>query len=508
MRTEAMRRLGGVLLGAAALFGAVCGPGQVRADEESAQVGYAHLSGAIDRLRHRYLDRAIDDAHARGLDTLIVHIDTDGGEVSHAREMFKRVIDQSREGLRTIAYVDFRAISAGAMIAYAHKEVYVSQTASIGDIGVIFVNREGKIEYAPEKIETVVRALLVQAAEQHGWDRALLLKMTARNQELYRAILPDGETEYVIEDDLPDFLLAHPDLDPDDGRQLVLYRGEDRLLTLTGREALSMGMATGEADSIEALYATLGIDPEAVTDLSPHGAETAAWYLSTFAPVLAGLAFLFILFELKTPGVGWWALIAAALGALFLLSQYYLDMAENLEVLLLVAGIALIAVEVLTTAGGGAIGVAGGGLALLALVMLFLPNELDFDFGNPDFMDALHGALGQSFIALGIVAAGIVALIVVLPRTRLRWRFALAGAVTATSGGTVVERAQPLIGRRGHTPDGLHPSGTVMVGGEPHSARAEHGAYVAPGGVVEIVAVEFGGLLVRAPYEEESAARP
>ena len=181
----------------------------------------------------------------------------------------------------------------------------------------------------------------MQAAEQNGWDRALLLKMTARNQKLYRAILPGGETEFVIEDDLPDFLLAHPEFDADDKRQLVLYRGEDRLLTLTGREALSMGMATGEAESIEALYATLGIDPQGVTDLSPRGTETTAWFLSTFAPMLAGLAFLFILFELNTPGVGWWALIAGTLGGLFLLAQYYLDLAENVEVLLLIAGLAL-----------------------------------------------------------------------------------------------------------------------------------------------------------------------
>ena len=76
-------------------------------------------------------------------------------------------------------------------------------------------------------------------------DRALLLKMTARNQKLYRAILPGGETEFVIEDDLPDFLLAHPEFDADDERQLVLYRGEDRLLTLTGREALSMEWRRG-----------------------------------------------------------------------------------------------------------------------------------------------------------------------------------------------------------------------------------------------------------------------
>lgn len=508
MRSEATGRLGAGLLGAALLLGVAGVLGEARAESKAARVGYAHLSGTIDRLRHRYLDRAIDDAHAQGLDTLIMHIDTDGGEVSHAREMFKRVIDQPREGLRMIAYVDFRAISAGAMIAYAHEEVYVAQTASLGDIGVIFINREGKIEYAPEKIETVVRSLLVQAAEQNGWDRALLLKMTARNQKLYRAILPGGVSEYVIEDDLPDFLLAHPELDPDDERQLVLYRGEDRLLTLTGREALSMGMATGEAESIDALYAVLGIDPETVTDLSPRGTETTAWLLSTFAPMLAGLAVLFILFELNTPGVGWWALIAAVLGGLFLLAQYYLDLAENLEVLLLIAGIALLAVEFLTAAGGGLIGVAGGALMLIALVTLFLPNELDFDFDNPEFVDALQGAVVQSFLALGVVAAGAAAFFILMPRSRLRRRFALADEVTGTSSGAVEARAPSLVGRRGHSVDGLHPSGTVLVDGEPHSARAEHGAWVAPGGAVEVVAVEFGELLVRARSDGGSGPEP
>ena len=508
MRREAVRWLGAVLLGAAAALTVAGGAEEASPEPETARVGYAHLSGTIDRLRHRYLDRAIDDARDQGLDTLIVHIDTDGGEVSHAREMFKKVIDQPREGLRMIAYVDFRAISAGAMIAYAHQEVYVAQTASVGDIGVIFVNREGKIEYAPEKIETVVRSLLAQAAEQNGWDRALLLKMTARNQKLYRAILGDDETRYVIEDDLPDFLLAHPELDPDDERQLVLYRGEDRLLTLTGREALSMGMATGEAESIDALYASLGIDPESVRDLSPRGTETTAWLLSTFAPLLAGLAFLFILFELNTPGVGWWALIAGALGGLFLLAQYYLDLAENIEILLLIAGITLIAVEFLTAAGGGLIGVAGGALTLAALIMLFLPNELDFDFANPEFLDALGGAVGRSFIALGVVAAGAAAFFFLMPRSPLRRRFTLANEVSGTSGGAVEARAPSLVGRRGHTPDGLHPGGTVFVDGEPHSARAEHGAWIAPGAVVEVIAVEFGEVLVRARPDGETAARP
>ena len=71
--------------------------------------------------------------------------------------------------------MDFRAISAGALVSYAHDAIYISESASIGDIGVIFISSDGEIKYAPEKIETVVRSQLAQAAEVRGWDRALLL---------------------------------------------------------------------------------------------------------------------------------------------------------------------------------------------------------------------------------------------------------------------------------------------------------------------------------------------
>ena len=92
--------------------------------------------------------------------------------------------------------------------------MYLAETASIGDIGVVFQSPEGEIKYAPEKIETVIRTLLAQAAEQRGWSRGLLLKMTAHKQTLYRVTRPDATVEYVIEDDLPEFLARHPGIDP------------------------------------------------------------------------------------------------------------------------------------------------------------------------------------------------------------------------------------------------------------------------------------------------------
>ena len=464
-------------------------------------VGYVRIEGVIDRLQSRYLARALADARAAGLGTVVLHLDTDGGQVQYAREMFRAVLASGKERagrepegtLRMIAFVDFRALSAGAMIAYAHHEIHLTEAASIGDIGVIYRGSDGTIEYAPEKIETVVRTLLAQAAEQRGWPRGPLLKMTARNQNLYRITPPGGGATYVIEDDLPAWLADHPEVDRDDPAQVVVYREHDRLLTLTGREAVALGMATGLADDLPSLYARLGIDPAEVVDLRPGPAERTAAWLAGIAPLLMGLALLLLFFEINTPGVGIWALLAAVSGSLFLFAQYYLDLVEHFEVALLVLGLALIAVELLLLPTGGVLAI-GGGLCLLAgAVLAFLPNELDFAPGDPDFRGALFEAALQGGIALAVAGGGLLLLLKVLPAVKLRSRLTVEAEVSGTSDAT----GPSLIGRTGRTEGMLRPTGTVAVGRGHHSARAEHGTWIAAGEPVEVVAAELGELVVR-----------
>ena len=471
---------------------------------ELGTIAYANIDGPIDRVRRTYLERVIEHARERRMDTLIVHIDTDGGDVLNAREMFKLVLDQAHDGPRMIAYVDYRAISAGALIAYAHDQVWVSQTASIGDIGVIYRSPEGEIKYAPEKIETVMRTLLAQAAEQRGWPRALLLKMTARNQKLYQVTLADGATQYVIEDDFAEFLSRHRDVDPEDKRQVVVLRGEDRLLTLTGREALEYGMASGIARDLANLYAQLGIDASAVEDMTPGTAEIAASWLAGIAPLLAGLAVLFVLFELKTPGVGVWAMLAAICAGLFLLSQYALNLAAHHEVALIVAGLVLLLADLLFGVAGGLFAIGGGTLVFAGLVLTFLPNEFDWDFSDPRFLDALASAGLSGLISVVIVIAGLTAFAVLLPRLGVRHRLALESEVGGTSAdGALV--APALLGRTGVTRDALHPGGTVVIDGESLGARAEHGHWIAAGARIEVVAVEFGEVVVRAAPPADAA---
>jgi len=474
-------------------------------------LGWVHLEGPIDRRRARYIARAIGEARDRKLDAVVMHIDTDGGEVRYAREIFKTVLEQSHiGGPRMIAFVDYRALSAGAMVAYAHEAIYVSPNSSIGDIGVIFLKPGGTIEYAPEKIETVVRTLLAQAAEQRGWPRGLLLKMTARNQILYRVTGADGKPHFVIEDDFPDYLSRHPGLDREDPKQVVVFRGKDRLLTLTGPEALRLGMASGKAATRADLLRLLRIPDDAVVDLSPTGVERTAWWLSGLAPLLAGLAIVLLLFEFKTPGIGIWAAMAGLFGALFLMTQFSLELMNNFELVLILTGAGLLVVEVLTGAGAGLVGVLGGLVLLTGLVLGFLPDEVPLDPRDPFFRGLLADALLRGVYTVATLTAGIIAFVVVVPRSRLADRLKLKGEVTATSKGRRAEERDVLVGRVGRAREALSPGGIIVLDGRAYLARAQHASHIDAGTRVRIVGVEFGELVVhsQAPDAEGPLEKP
>ncbi|MDP6804592.1 MAG: NfeD family protein, partial [Rhodospirillales bacterium] len=201
-------------------------------------------------------------------------------------------------------------------------------------------------------------------------------------------------------------------------------------------------------------------------------------------------------FEMKTPGIGLWAGLAALSGAGFLVAQFSLDLVESYELVLIALGLTLVIVEIMTMAGGGLLAAPGAVLAFAGLLLAFLPNELDFDLGDPIFLEALGDAAFGSVAAVAIVAVGFVLAITYLSRTSLTRRLALEGAVTATTAGEIEARAD-LVGRIAEAHEPLHPSGLVDVGGEMMSARAEHGSFISRGDAVEIIAVEFGEIVVR-----------
>ena len=459
----------------------------------TAKVGYLPIHGMIDQGKSAFFKRSLASAKDQGVTTLVVHLTTDGGLLDAGREMLQAALQTPKDAPRLVAFIDNRAYSAGSLIAYGHDEILLTPNATLGDIGVITQGADGKIEYLPEKIETIVRTLLRSAAQNKGWNEAKLVKMTARNQDLYRIDLKEG-AQFVIEDEWPAYKAAHPGV-TDEQRILVL--GEDRLMSYTAREAVAEHMATALVDDLTAVYARLGVAKSAVVDLSPSSTEELSWLLASFAPLLAAAAVFFVFMELKAPGFGLWGTLAIIAGTAFFVCQFYLDLANSLEVVLVVLGIALVIVELFVFSLHGLFAATGAGLLVIGLVLAFMPNSTQFQPDTPFYADSLIHAVRQSIYALAALSVGVVLLILALPKMALRIRLADGAAIDASSAGTIESTAATLTGRPGRTLTALRPGGQVDVEDREYSAVSEHGEFLEPGTPVTVCGSRFGELVVR-----------
>ncbi|HYE08028.1 MAG TPA: NfeD family protein [Planctomycetota bacterium] len=462
--------------------------------ETPAIVAYTHIDGEIDDNQARFLRRVLADAKADGARRMVVHITSDGGELGAAGDMLTAALAEKAETLELIAFVDDRAISAAALLAYGHHRIYLTPQSGIGDIGVIFINQaEGKIEYAPEKIETVVRGKLRLASENRGWNAAKLMKMTARNQELYRFDLPEGQV-FVLEHDLPTWLADHPTVDAD---SKIVVKPKDSLLYYTAREAVDERMATALVADLDEVYGLLGVERAAVRPYAPTATERLGWLLAGWAPILFALGALCIFIEFKAPGVGLWATLGAGFFGLFFICQYFQDLAGNLEIVLIVLGVLAVALEFSFLPTGGILALLGMAAALSGALLAFMPDDLQFQPGVEGWGDAALAALVDASLALIAVTAGVVALIWTLPRSPAMATIAANAEIATTSAGALEKRAATVVGRRAVARTDLRPSGFVTLDDADVSAVSEHGEHLLAGSAVEIVGMRYGEAIVR-----------
>lgn len=81
-----------------------------------------------------FLNRSIEDAENDGADLIILDIDTPGGAVDAASEIAKSLTSTP---IPTAAFVDKKALSAGAYIALNADQIYMTPGSTMGSAAVI-----------------------------------------------------------------------------------------------------------------------------------------------------------------------------------------------------------------------------------------------------------------------------------------------------------------------------------------------------------------------------------
>lgn len=387
-------------------------------DPASGPVYRIPVDGIIELGLAPFIERTLREADAAGARAVILDIETPGGRIDAAQRIV-RAIQESR--VPVYAFVNIHAHSAGAMIALAAQEIYMRPQAQMGAVTPV----TGDGTKAPEKIVSAMRAEMRALAEARGRDPRVAEAMVDETIDV-EGISPAGE-----------------------------------LLTLTASEAVAAGFARQVADW-DALMAELGLQDAEVLEPRANWAERVVRFLThpAVAPMLMSIGFLGIMMEIKTPAFGLAGMVGVgALGAFFG-GHLLLGLAGWEEMILLFAGVVLVAVEMFVIPGFGIAGIAGG-LAIAAAFFLSLVTPMAT---SADYAQAL-GVMSLS--ALVVIVAGW-AILRHLPRSRgfTKSGLMLGDATSKETGYLSSAVRTELIGAVGVALTDLRPSGAGRFGKE------------------------------------------
>ena len=182
------------------------------------------IQGVIDLGLPTFIERIINEAEDNQVEAIIFDIDTFGGRVDAATQIKDAILDSD---VPTIAFINRRAISAGALISLSCEKIFMTGGATIG--AATAVDMSGN--KASEKVISYMREEMASTAENRN-----------RNTDIAKCMVDEelSFTHIVIDEDS----IEVKDLE---GRK------EGKLITLTTEQALKYKMADGAADDIDEL---------------------------------------------------------------------------------------------------------------------------------------------------------------------------------------------------------------------------------------------------------------
>ncbi len=418
--------------------------------EDARYVVEIPIEGTIEMGLAPFVERALAEAEDRGADAVLLRIDTFGGRIDAAVRIRDAILECR---IPTIAWVEGRAISAGALITLAAETVIFSEGASIGAAQPVELGPSGAQDTG-EKTVSYMRGEMRATAEARG-----------RNARVAEAMVDsDIEIEGLIE--------------------------AGKLLTLTAAEAEEWDLVDHRVKNLEDLRACLGWEDTRLAPMEPTWSELLVRFLTH--PVLAGLLLslggLGLLLELRTPGFGIPGLVGIICLALYFGSHYLVNLAGNIEIFLFLAGIILIVLEVFVIPGFGLAGILG----TVALIMGVLLSRLA-PHGSPGDLTA---ALGVMLGAFGLTILLFFLLVRYLPAARWMHGIVLSESHRHEEGFHADQHEDiPLMGKEGRAYTDLRPAGSIEIEGKRFDAITP-GDYIDKGTAIRVVEIEANRIVV------------
>ncbi len=433
------------------------------------QVVVVPIDGTIDLGLAAFAERVLGDASAG--DVVILKIKTFGGRVDAAVRIRDALLAATAT---TVAFIDGRAISAGALISLACDTIIMSHGASIGAATPVQSGSSSEMKPTSEKVVSFMRAEMRATAIAKG-----------RRGDVAEAMV---DADVAIDD--------------------VIVKG--KLLTLTTTEALDVAIADAQAENLDAAISLLNLGAAEVSQSDTHWGEKVARALTdpAVSSMLMTFGFAGVLMELYSPGLGIPGIVGATCLALFFFGQYAAQLWGWEEALVLGAGAVFLLLEALVVPGFGVAGVIGLVLVVLgfamALVEFGVPVDIAFELG---YIDEAFSEIG---LRMGLLVLALVVFAAILMKRLPNLRFAQWLILKDRGGGNdgyveVSSEHSVSVGARGVADSPLRPSGIAVIDGKRIDVLTR-GDFIEPGAAVQVLSVDGNRVVVGAVGDSDVAA--
>lgn len=404
------------------------------------------LENTVEKGLYHFLHRAVTTAEKEEAEAVIFEVHTPGGVVDAAGEIAKLLANTE---IKTVAYINNNALSAGAYISLYADEIYMAPNGSMGAAAII--DQEGNA--ADKKAESMWLTAMENAAKHSGRD------------PIYALAMADADI------DLPKYGAKKGDL-----------------LTLSADEALEVGYAEGIVHNMNELLTTLELSDANVVTINESFAEKLARFITNpiVVPILLSIGSLGLVLELYSPGFGIPGFMGISALLLFFYGHLIAGLAGYETIILFILGIGLIIAEFFVP--GGILGILGGGSII---VSVFLAAE-----------NVTHMAVSLLFAVVVAVLGSIIMLKVFGKKMKFLRKIILTDSTNTESGYVSNPNRLELIGVEGYTLTDLRPAGTIIVDDERIDVVSE-GDFIRKNVKVRIVKAEGSRIVVREVTDKE-----
>lgn len=420
----------------------------------------------------RITHKALQEATELNADLIVIDMNTFGGLLNDGDSIRRAIM---RSEIPVWVFIDKNAASAGALISLACDKIFMAPGSTMGSASV--VDGDGKL--LPDKYQSYMRGIMRATAESHGQDTIVLTQRGGTS-----------DTTYVYRRDP---LIAEGMVD-----ERTIIEGlvdSTKIVAFTPTEAIKWRYCDGEYNTIKEMLAGEGVENYEIIPVVKNTLDKLIGFLNSpgFRGALIMIMFWGIVFEIRTPGIGF-PLAAAGLAALLYFGPLYIEgLAANWEILLFIAGIILIGVEIFVIPGFGISGITGITLVVGSLILSMVRNDV-FDFTWTATSD-LTRSMTVVLTSLFLVVVGVIIFGKGMLTSRLFQKIVHQDTLAEAKAGAKAKQEDNLVGQSAVAHSDLRPMGTVKINDDFFEATTYSG-HIHAGEPVKVVGISNGVLIV------------